>query len=134
MFKSTVLFMLLMMLGHPLAAAQDDPPPAQSIPLCTAQYEGALSCQANRVCECGYANAEPARGLPARWRWNCSLMQPQCSLPGAEAGAEFGADYAPGGALGGYPVIIDHNSHGRAPDRSEDRPRDRDGNGRDRPN
>jgi len=52
------------------------PPPAG--PICAARIEGQVSCQANRLCECEFAPAVPARGLPARWRWDCSIKRPEC--------------------------------------------------------
>lgn len=54
------------------------PPPAG--PICNAAVEGQLACMANRACECVYSAAEAGRGLPARWRWDCSIKRGQCAV------------------------------------------------------
>ncbi|WP_150000959.1 hypothetical protein [Iodidimonas gelatinilytica] len=110
-----------------LAQSQDHPPPsrpeklaqdASAPPLCTAQQEGLLSCQANRICECIHANAVPAQGLPARWRWDCSIKRPQCEQPPADLGQNPGQNLD----LSDWPVIIDYeHEHGHK--NKADRPR-----------
>ena len=62
------------------AGDQASPParPVATVPHCTAELEGQLSCQANRQCRCRFAPAVKARGLPARWAWDCSIKRPQC--------------------------------------------------------
>jgi len=77
------------------------PPPAG--PLCSAQIEGQVSCQANRLCECEFAPAVPARGLPARWRWDCAITRPECVVTPESL--------APHDLHGTYPTVIDVNRH-----------------------
>lgn len=51
---------------------------------CTAETEGQLTCQANRVCECVFKGAELGRKLPARWIWDCGIKRPICEHSPAE--------------------------------------------------
>ncbi|MGF1607542.1 MAG: hypothetical protein ACFB22_14525 [Rhodothalassiaceae bacterium] len=77
-----VMFLVLTLAAMAMPApGQDAPaPPQPEAPICRAELEGQLSCQANRVCECVFATAVPARGLPDRWRWNCSILRPRCRV------------------------------------------------------
>ena len=80
------------------AAAQAAAPPPAG-PLCAARIEGQVSCQGNRLCECEFAPAVPARGLPARWRWDCSINRPECVVTPESL--------APHDLHGAYPAVID---------------------------
>jgi len=73
--------------------------PAPTGPICTAQIEGQLACQGNRLCECVRANAVPARDLPARWRWDCSIKRPRCTVTPESL--------APQDARGPYPTEVE---------------------------
>lgn len=79
--------LLVICIAAPLAAqtvgSQTPLPvrPAVAAPQCTAGLEGQLSCQANRLCRCRLAPAVKARGLPARWAWDCSIKRPHCVVP-----------------------------------------------------
>lgn len=108
----------------PVLAAQDTGPegkgPAQPAlsevtPICSPDHEGRLSCQANRVCICDYEQAVPARGLPDRWLWDCSITRPQCEQPPADGGEYL--DPAQ------WPLIIDRRDRGdrKMKDRGHDR-------------
>lgn len=101
----------------PAAAQAVAPPPAG--PLCTAQIEGQVSCQANRLCECEFAPAVPARGLPARWRWDCSINRPECVVTPESL--------APHDLHGAYPAVIDVDRDRRRG--GGDRPRKKDDGG-----
>ncbi|MFQ5347731.1 MAG: hypothetical protein ACE5ED_07790 [Rhodothalassiaceae bacterium] len=63
-----------------LAAAGPPHADAAPVPACDAAHEGQLSCQANRVCECVFSRAVPARHLPDRWHWDCGIERPACSV------------------------------------------------------
>lgn len=58
-------------------------------PICRAELEGQLSCQANRVCECVFSLAIPARRLPDRWRWDCGVNRGFCRMEPADSLAGF---------------------------------------------
>ena len=75
----TPLLSLLLLLAAGPAA---DPPQADaaSVPACDAAHEGQLSCQANRVCECVFSRAVPARHLPDRWHWDCGIERSACTV------------------------------------------------------
>lgn len=60
--------------------------PVPEVPLCRAAVEGQLSCQANRVCECQFETAIPARRLPDRWRWDCSILRGFCQVTAPDSG------------------------------------------------
>lgn len=80
---SLLLILCVTVAAHAQAqsAASQSPPPARPVaaaPQCTADIEGQLSCQANRQCRCRFAPAVKARGLPARWAWDCSIKRPHC--------------------------------------------------------
>jgi len=100
----------------PQAAA---PPPAG--PLCSAQIEGQVSCQGNRLCECEFAPAVPARGLPARWRWDCAITRPQCVVTPESL--------APHDLHGAYPAVIDVDRDNHREGESSDRPSGQDDGG-----
>ncbi|MBK5920260.1 hypothetical protein CCR80_04300 [Rhodothalassium salexigens] len=85
----------------PVEVPDQAPPaaPAPAAPVCRAELEGQLSCQANRVCECGFRQAVPARGLPDRWVWDCGITRPRCRSVPAEI-QEFRGQPIPHGAYG----------------------------------
>jgi len=88
--------------SQPPAATQSAAPPPAG-PICTAQLEGQVSCQGNRLCECVHASAVPARGLPDRWRWDCSIKRPKCTVTPES--------FAPHQSFGHTPteIEVDHN-------------------------
>ncbi len=90
--------------------AQDiSSPSPDHVPLCNAEHEGRLSCQANRVCACIYDQAVPARGLPDRWRWDCALTRPPCEQPAADGGDYRDPSF--------WPLIIDRQDREHRNDR-----------------
>ena len=64
-----------------MAVAQNN-----SIPRCTAEVAGGLSCQANVACRCQYFHASAAHGTPAGYRWDCGIKRPKCEVTPADAG------------------------------------------------
>lgn len=122
------VWMLLALMAAPVPLAAQDSggqPPAPAGPICRAQIEGQLSCQANRVCECVFSRAVPARGLPDRWRWDCSILRPMCRIVPPDTGRrdDF-MDYSDFLILNPAGEIVDRVVDGRV--RREDRRRRRD--------
>ena len=100
-------------------AQSSGPPEAAVVPQCSAQAEGTLSCQANRQCECTYFQAVPARGLPARWRWDCSILRAQCDVVPESASSYHGdLPAAVGIDRSREAIIIRQNGGGPEPDGS----------------
>lgn len=79
------------------AQSQQAPAPRPSAPICRAELEGQVACQANRVCECTYRQAVPARGLPDRWAWDCGIKRPHCE-PAPTRLEDYRGDLPPGAA------------------------------------
>ena len=102
-------------------AQSSEPVAAAVVPQCSAQAEGTLSCQANRQCECKYFQAVPARGLAARWRWDCSILRAQCDVVPESASSYHGdLPAAVGIDRSREAIIIRQNSDGGSdPDGSQ---------------
>ncbi len=95
-----------------------DPPRAEAAPApaCDAAHEGQLSCQANRVCECVFSRAVPARHLPDRWRWDCGIARSACTVT-PESLAPHGTPAVP------YIVDVDRARKRKETDEEENPPR-----------
>ena len=76
-----VIAIVVLMLVPQAANAGPEPVPL----MCTAETQGMLACQVNRVCECRRFRAVPSRGEQAGYRWDCSIMRPACAVPPADA-------------------------------------------------
>ena len=119
-FCATAL-LAVMALSSAALAQSPGPVEAAVVPQCSAQAEGTLSCQANRQCECKYFQAVPARGLSARWRWDCSILRAQCDVVPESASSYHGdLPAAVGIDRSREAIIIRQNSDGGAdPDGSD---------------
>ena len=81
LLTASVLCFALSPLMAGTAGAQNN-----SIPRCTAEVAGGLSCQANVACRCQYFHASAAHGTPAGYRWDCGIKRPKCEVTPADAG------------------------------------------------
>lgn len=95
----------LLLMTVAAAAQQGDEASPAPPPVCSAEHDGALSCQAGKSCRCVMMPAVPARGLPARWAFDCGVNRPACDI--APAGIDAAPYVTPG------TVILDRRDKDR---------------------
>lgn len=64
--------MVLATLGAMPPAAATEPPD------CAPARAGTASCQAGKLCVCGFVRGGSVSGRPDGWRWDCGALRPSC--------------------------------------------------------